>query len=144
MDLAIDAVILIGLFVVAFSPFWVLAVAYEMTQVYRRRVSRGEFDPTTQHIPALVRLYGASVRTVRASLIVNLGGAAFFFGVPLLAIWVFWPQDLFETFQALQFWIVFWIAIGLVRVCLCSPDSTGGLRQGPRAEKPLEHSRSSS
>jgi len=142
--LAIDAAILVGLFVVAFAPFWVLAVAYEMTQIYRRRVSRGEFDPAAQHIPALVRLYGASVRTVRASLIVNLGGTAFFFGVPLLAVWVLWPEAFVETFQALQFWIVFWIAIGLVRVCLYSPDSTGGLRQGPRAEKPPEHSGSSS
>ncbi len=87
-------------------------------------------DQSERPLPFLVRLHGATVRTVRASLIANLGATAIFFGLPLLVIGILWPQELPETVQDMQltYSLVFpLVLMALLRVCCTSPDPTGGL-----------------
>lgn len=125
--MTIDPLILLGLYALSFIPFVVLGIASNTTRRYAKRLAMADADQSTGSVPFLVRLHGITVRTLRASLISNLGATMIFFGFPLLIIGILWPQDLLETFEAMRFWIILWVFMSLLRVFCTSPDPTGGL-----------------
>lgn len=130
----IDPLVLLCLYTISFLPFLVLGIASLLTRRYARQSAIAKTDQSTRPLPLLVRVHGITVRTVKVSLIANLGATAVFFGVPLLVIAMLWPEELPGMLHTLQFWILLWIFMSLWRVCTTSPDPTGGLGQQASAD----------
>ncbi len=125
--MAIDPLILFCIYLISFIPFIILGIAKHQTESYARRLATAKTDRSSGPLPFFVRLHGITVRTVKASLIANLGATAIFFGLPLLVIGILSPQDLPEILQSLRFWGPLLTFMVLLRVICTSPDSTGGL-----------------
>jgi len=124
--MTIDPLILLCLYTLSFVPFVVLGLASSVTRRYARKFSTARADQFPRPLPILVRLHGVTVRTLRASLITNLGATAIFFGFPLLVVGMLWPQEAPGMFAAMWFWILLWVVMSLLRALRTSPDPTGG------------------
>ncbi|NWF95802.1 MAG: hypothetical protein HXY34_06635 [Candidatus Thorarchaeota archaeon] len=128
--MAIDPFLLGLLYSASFLPFLILGAANLRTELFRRALSR-QCPQTLKHsgrLPLLVRLHAAEVRTLRRCLSITVVNLMVFFGLPLLAVAVLWPEDLLVLASETTPTIAFISFLFILRVLCISPDLTGGLK----------------
>jgi hypothetical protein len=111
---------------VSFMPLATLFIAGAYTQLYRKIVSSRGTALFDKQLPLLVRLHGASFRTIRTSLGVFLGCTVFMFVLPALVFWLFSSNDFTEYTRGLPFWVPFWTIAVCVYVGAGAGDSDEG------------------
>ncbi|NHI83380.1 MAG: hypothetical protein EAX81_03660 [Candidatus Thorarchaeota archaeon] len=77
------------LIIASFMPLLIFGISGLITRIYRKRKKSEQSTP-----PLPVRLYGASVRSLRASILVYIGGICILSGLPYVALLTFWQSDL--------------------------------------------------
>lgn len=125
--MAIEITSLVLIFLVSFTPFIVIGAARWSTLLYKRNVAKGKTQHDPSQLPILVRLNKFILKKVSISLGVYISSELVFFGIPIVATALIWPEDLISLAEFIAIPTILLTAYILLHVACESPDPTGGL-----------------